>query len=267
MIQSKCERRKFHTLRNRRVQYLSTSTMNLMVRYTPFLDKAKQRSDNVAADMGITVSRKHTHTACLVLRFSVSPSASCEETSGQVSVRQTPDAGLCPCSNTMWSPFASHTLLTHAHSHVHSSYPLYSLSHAHSNSSYPLYSLSHAHSSYPLYSLSHSSSSYPLYSLTCAHFPPGGRLSSSPTAKASAYRGRGGEEAPPEQDGWPEDEYQGPQVCTCIHTQCLPQRMSALVTCVVELSTFVWWCLYCCIILGYMCVCVAHNFAGNCSFC
>ena len=70
------------------------------------------------------------HSHCMLgTWFSVSPSDSCQETSGQVSVRQTPDAGLCPCSNTMWSPFALHTLLTHAHSHVHSSYPLYSLSH------------------------------------------------------------------------------------------------------------------------------------------
>ena len=127
--------------------------------------------------------------------------------------------------------------------------------------------LHHTHYSH-MHTSSHSS--YPLYSLTHAHSPPGGRVSSSLTAKASAYRGRGGggrEEAPPEQDGWPVDEYQGPQVCTCIHTQCLPQRMSALVTCVVELSTFVWCCLYWCISLGHKCVCVVHNFVVNCSFC
>ena len=33
------------------------------------------------------------------------------------------------------------------------------------------------------------------------------------------------------------------KVCTCIHTQCWPQRMSALGTCVVGLSSFVWCCL------------------------
>ena len=33
------------------------------------------------------------------------------------------------------------------------------------------------------------------------------------------------------------------KVCTCTHTQCWPQRMSALVKRVVGLSTFVWCCL------------------------
>ena len=61
-------------------------------------------------------------------------------------------------------------------------------------------------------------------SLTHAHASSGRQVSSSATAKATANRGRGGRGAPPEQDGQPVDEYQGPhegvcaraRVCVCV---------------------------------------------------
>ena len=57
----------------------------------------------------------------------------------------------------------------------------------------------------------------PHSSLTHVHSSSRGHVSSSATAKASANRGRGGGGAPPEQDGQPVDEYQGPHegVCVC----------------------------------------------------
>ena len=71
-------------------------------------------------------------------------------------------------------------------------------------------------------SLTHAQSSHTLHSHTHAHSPPGGQVSSSTTAEASAYRGRGGGGggggAPPEQDGQPMDEYQGPHEGVYMHT-------------------------------------------------
>ena len=59
--------------------------------------------------------------------------------------------------------------------------------------------------SHPSFTHAHSHSSHTLPSHTHAHSPPGGQVSSSTTAEASAYRGRGGGGggggAPPEQDG------------------------------------------------------------------
>ena len=71
------------------------------------------------------------------------------------------------------------------------------------------------------------------------------------------------------------DEYHGPYegVHTCMHTQCWPQRMSALGTSVVGLSTFVWCCLYCCIMLEckrececvHVCVCAFMCICCHCT--
>ena len=79
-------------------------------------------------------------------------------------------------------------------------------------------------------------------------------MSSSATAKASAYRGRGGGGggggAPPEQDGRPMDEYQGPDEGVYMHTHTVlaPKDVSSCDVCCGTVH-FCLCCLYCCIVL------------------
>ena len=135
-----------------------------------------------------------------------------------------------------------HTPCTHSHMYTHTPHTPCTHSHMHTHTPHTPCTHSHMHTS--------------LQEDECRLLPQ---------PKPVPTEGEEGEEEKKPRLNKTADQWMSTRGLRCVHayTQCLPQMMSVLVTCIVELSTFVWCCLYCCITLGHKCVCVAHNFVVN----